>query len=324
MMFVLLSFFLGKVLALDAVITVLEAPMLESANTDAQVVQYLRKGDIIKLHPSVDNLESFENLDPFLPTLDRQGHTVWVMREHLMIYSNDTREFTQSKPVKDMTDYRLEEPLPPKYPLVSASGYRGQFLAGAASPYTESYPYRDDIKTKGYSSPLEFSINLLRQVPYDKQDRFYFGGVINVRSVSNSYLLFNNRRSEEKIFKIGIGPLISFDVYKGEENRINLFGQISIYAFNQLNIEQSEGPISDSRTYRALNFSPRLGAQYHRKKIINDIDFVISASVEMETPAKYSATNGAHQDWWANPGADSFTTRLTYDLGAYIGLQEAY
>ena len=50
--------------ALDAVVTVLETPLLKSPRYSAPVVQYLRKGDIIKVHPSLNNNTEFDHLAP--------------------------------------------------------------------------------------------------------------------------------------------------------------------------------------------------------------------------------------------------------------------
>ncbi len=54
--------------------------------------------------------------DEFIPTLDRQGNTVYVLSEHIFVYFNDAREYKQRVIAKDPTDYRLEEPLPKKIP----------------------------------------------------------------------------------------------------------------------------------------------------------------------------------------------------------------
>src|SRR5690606_30295183 len=112
-----------EALALEAVVTVLETPLFKDRSYEAPVVQYLRKGDVIKIHPSVANdrrmneyapapeklkavREKFQSQpeytddplfageerntyyieDEFIPTLDRQGNTVWVLSEHIYVY----------------------------------------------------------------------------------------------------------------------------------------------------------------------------------------------------------------------------------------------
>jgi hypothetical protein len=347
--------------ALDAVVTVLETPMLKTNSYDAKVVQYLRKGDVIKVHPSLSNNTSFDHLSPgpekiaqikkeltesqewqqdplftgqetnasledeFIPTLDRQGNTVYVIRDHLYFYHTTPKEFEQTVLTKDPTDYRLEEPLPKKYPIYSPSGYRGQFVFGLTQPYYESYPYRSSAKAKGYSSPIDVNITLLKQTPDDKFDRFYFGFTFNIRSFSNSYLLFNGVEAKEEAIKLGVGPYICYDAYKGVENRINLYGSINFNFFNQLNISQQKDGIEEIRNYRALSLSPRLGVQYHRKQILDEVDFVLGTSVELEPATTFQSNSAANRgDWWRSRGNDRFKTRTTFTLAGYIGFQAAY
>lgn len=348
--------------ALEAVVTVLEAPMLKSKSLDAPVVQYLRKGDIIKIHPAVGNDRGMNRYAPrpeklailkkqmretpewkrdplfrgeeentafiedeFIPTLDRQGNTVYVLSEHIFVYFNDSREFSQTQIRKDPTDYRLEEPLPKNYPLDSPSGYRGQFILGLTQPYYESYPYRDEVTKKGYQTPVDVNLTFLKRGPGTYQDRLYIGGTMNVRVFSNTYTFADKRLSEEQGIKFGLGPTISYDAFKGEKNRINLSGGVIVNLFNQLEISQRTASVQDTRTYRGYSLSPRLHLQYHRKQVFPDLDFVVGTSLEMETATSFQAKNGGAQSaWWQELGDDKFNTRATFTLGGYVGVQSAY
>ena len=356
-----LIFCISNALALDAVVTVLETPMLRSKNYDAPVVQYLRKGDIIKVHPSLNNITDYDHMAPppeklaklkkdldestewnqdplfkgqvthariddeFIPTLDRQGNTVYVIREHLYVYFTSPKEFDQTPLAKDPTDYRLEEPLRKAYPLYSPGGYRGLVTLGLTQPYYESYPYTSSVKTKGYTSPVDLSLTYLRKTKDDKYDRFFFGGTFSLRSFTNSYTLFSGITALEKGFKLGIGPYISYDAFKGEENRINLYGSINVNLFNQLNVSQKLNGIEEQRNYRGLSIAPRLGVQYHRKQVLEDVDFILGTFMEVEPATTFRSSSAANQDsWWVSRGSDKFKTRTTFTLGGYLGFQSAY
>lgn len=361
--FLLLTFFFCfNAMALDAVITVLEAPLFKYKSYDAPVVQYKRKGDVIKIHPSIANENRFQRMAPskeklaalkmkmknspeynqdplfrgeaentyyledeFIPTLDRQGNQVYVLSEHIFVYFNDSREFTQFQNKKDPTDYRLEEPLPKNYPIKNPTGYRGQFIIGVTQPYFESYPYKQDIRTKGYQSPIDANLTLLREAKGNYHNRLFIGGTMNVRSFENSYTFFTKRYSEEKGIKLGLGPTASYDAFKGEKNRINLSLNLIVNLFNQLSITQTDGLVTDSRKYQGYSFSPRLALQYHRKNVLEDIDFVLGTALEMETATSFQAKNGGSQaSWWENLGDDKFSTGTTFTLGGYLGIQSAY
>lgn len=359
--FILALFFVNSAFALDAVVTVLETPMLKYKSYDAPVVQYLRKGDVIKVHPSLANdprmnqyapsakkyaqikkkmqktpewnqdplfrgeKENTHSLDDeFIPTVDRQGHVVYVISSHFYVYFKDRRELEQTISKHDPTDYRLEEPLPKNYPLSVTSGYRGQFILGITQPYFESYPYLENATTKGYMSPVDANITMMRIAKGNYFERLFIGGTLNVRAFENSYT-FTDRFSIERGLKAGLGPTISYDAFKGEKNRVNLSGTVMVYFFNQLNITQTSSTVSESRVYRGYSLAPKLNLQYHRKNVIPEIDFVLGTSLEIETATTFNAKNGAGQaGWWQELGADKFTTRPIFTLGGYIGIQSAY
>jgi hypothetical protein len=364
MKFLLLCSFLlaPHAMALDAVITVLETPLLKYPSYDAPVMQYVRKGDVIKIHPSLANdqkydqyapapeklaqlkkkmLESPEyNQDPlfpgekentfyledeFIPTLDRQGNTAYIISEHVYVYFADARELKQNVITSDPTDYRLEEPLPKNYPLKTRSGYRGQFIMGLTQPYFESYPYFDSFKTKGYTSPVDLNLTFVRQAPGNYQERLFIGGTMNLRFYENSYTFEGERLSREQGLKFGLGPTISYDAFKGEKNRINLSATIIVNIVDRLNIEQRQGVTVDNRLYSGNSVVPRLALQYHRKQILEDIDLVLGTAMEIGTATSFRAKNaGSRPAWWQDLANDKFTTRTTFTLGGYVGVQSAY
>lgn len=360
--FLFLILVCGNSWALDAVITVLEAPLFEKRDLNSRVVQYKRRGDIIKVHPSLNNSDKYNNFAPsprkqkelreklekspefnedplfrgleanthsiddeFIPTLDRQGKEVWVLTRHVYVYFNNEKEFTQVPFRKDETDYRLDEPLPENYPLKTSTGYRGLFTMGITQPYYESYPYLASVRTKGYSSPVDLNLAFMRKVPTDTQDRFFFGINFNLKFFENNYTLADGKKASEEGIKFGLGPYITYDAFKGKKDRVNLFGVVNVYLFNQLTIDMKDQDQVDQRKYRAYSFAPRLGVQYHRKKIINDLDFVLGTSIEAEPSSTFRSTEAASQvGWWRKGGNDSFSPSTTFSLAGFIGLQQAY
>lgn len=364
LLIIFLFILISKAIALEAVVTVLETPLLSSPQYTAPVVQYLRKGDVIKIHPSVANDREMDKYAPpeanllylkqklketpeykqdpmfrgeeantaymedeFIPTLDRQGNTVYVISSHIYIYFNDKRELRQKITAEDPTDYRLEEPLPKNYPLKTESGFRGQFLLGITQPSYESYDYNASFKTKGYESPLDLSYTLLKQAPGNYQERFFIGGTLAFRHFKNMYSFGNQRLAREEIFRLGAGPTVSYDAFKGEKDRINLSGTIIVNFFDRNYINQLSEAIlaEEEREFQGFSVAPRVAIQYHRKQIVEDIDFVLGTMMEIGTPTTYRAKNAGKEPlFWRDLGNDKFTTRTTFTLGGYIGLQSAY
>jgi hypothetical protein len=362
LLLIFLAFSSHQVLALEAVVTVLETPLFKFRSYESPVVKQLRKGDVIKIHPSVGNdmtieqyapsPEKLKNLteklrtspeykadpifrgeaentyyleDEFIATIDRQGQIAFVLSDHIHIYFNDSREFVQSPLGKDPTDYRLEEPLPEKYPLKVPTGYRGQFVLGFTQPFSENYPYKESIKTKGYSSPIDMSYTVLKIAPGNYQERLFIGASFNFRYYENSYSFANFRLSKEKSARIGLGPSISYDAYKGVKDRINLMGVILLNFFDQLYITQSSPSKKDARSYYGQSLAPRFSIQYHRKGILEDIDLILGTTMEVGSATIFRAkTAGKEPSWWQNAGNDKFTSRTTFTLGGYVGFQSAY
>lgn len=340
----------------------LETPLFKYRSYEAPVVQYVRKGDVIKIHPSVGNNRAMNQYAPsqdklkalteklraspeykadpifrgeeentfyledeFIATVDRQGQIAFILSDHIYVYFNDSREFSNRSLMKDPTDYRLEEPLPPKYPLKAVTGYRGQFVLGFTQPYSENYPYKDNIKTKGYSSPIDMSYTVLKHAPGNYQDRLFLGASLNFRYHENSYAFSDSRLSKEKGARIGIGPAISYDAYKGHKDRINLMGVILVNFFDQLYISQTSSTLKDTRSYYGYSAAPRLSIQYHRKGFLEDIDFILGTTMEVGSATIFRAKNaGKEPSWWQNAGNDKFTSRTTFTLGGYVGFQSAY
>ncbi len=359
----ILILMISEALAIEAVVVVLEAPYFQSPDEDSYIVQYKRKGDIITIHPSVDNTDKFNHLAPeakklarvrnklrktpewnedpmfkgdeddtftlqddFIAVLDRRGKRAFIKKEHIYVYFNDTREFVQTPYRTDETDYRLEEPLPKNYPLPNQRGFRGIFLFGILQPYSESYPYLKSAKTKSYQSPLDFSVTMMRENSNRKNDRFYIGGSFNFRHFKNQYSFIGGNTSSEENYRFGLGPFASYDAFKGVKDRVNVFAGVNVYLLNSLSITQrNSAGDADNRNYKAYTVSPRIGIQYHRKEIFPEIDFVLGTSFEVEAPSTYKAQDGAHIDGiWRRNGSDSFQTGFIYNVGGFIGLQSAY
>lgn len=348
-------------LALEAVITVLEAPMFKTKSYDAEVTQYMRKGEVIKLHPSLNTNPEFDHLAPppeklkaikdklaalpewrdplfrdgkeevafiedeFIPAFDRHGTVGYVLSSQVYVYYEDSREFAQKVPKHDPTDYRLSEPLPKNYPLKTVAGHRGQMAFTFSQPYNESYHYQDAAKTKSYSNPMGLQTAILWKASHDQQDRLFFGANLVVKAWENTYSFFDRRKSQEKYIQAGFGPMIVYDAYKGTENRLSLAFSINVNPLSFSTISQNNGTVQETRTYRAFNLSSRLGIQYHRKKIVDDLDFVLGTSVDFESQASYQAQDGGgNQTFWRKLGGDTYKTRAFLGITGYAGLQVAY
>ena len=97
----------------------LESPLFQRPQIDSLIVQRFRKGEIVTLSPIENSL--------FHQTVDRNGGVAYILKKHIKLITNDDRESEQ--PIQsfqpDLTDYRIEEPLPEGHPLPAKNGIPG-------------------------------------------------------------------------------------------------------------------------------------------------------------------------------------------------------
>lgn len=304
--------------ALDGVITVLEAPLFKKKDESSFVVQYKRKGEIIKIH-------NFQEGD-FVQTFDRLGNVAYVLREHVFIYFEDEREIAQIPLKKDPTDYRLQEPLSETYPLLQKAGYRAQLYMSMSQPYHTSYPYPQDVKNEGYSLPLGATFNFLRRATFDIQDRLYFGITTSFSTHKNEFILMSNNQVEETSYKFGVGPVISYDAYKGTNRRLTIMTSILVNLFHQFDITQKDQDNnSESRSYRGYSLTPRLSALYTFMEVLPKMDLFIGTTLEADIGGNFKVDRGSrYQGWWQDPGSDSFKNQANINVSAQLGIQARY
>lgn len=258
--------------AKEGVITVLEAPLFKTPDQNSFVIQYVRKGDKVYIHPSemsrdkYDGLidETYENIvkydekhakmypdklfkkgntyfpEPsgkFYKTISKSGSDAYILKEHVFLLYKDMRELNQDVVKKDPTDYRIEEPLPKGYPLAQDTGYRGQYIFSMGTPSTNSYPYQESLRDTGYDFTKELIIVWNKQVKWDITRRFFFGGIFYFHSSKVEHTT-DNITATEDIFRVGAGPYLSYDIWRNEKYAINFYGAITFNFYDNMEIKQ--------------------------------------------------------------------------------------
>ncbi len=353
---VLLAFFLlaGAAHAAEGMVVVLEAPLFARPNKDAPVVQYVRKGEKIYLHPEVLadpnahaalapgpegrrraeeslGVEMPAPVDPastFLRAKDNQGRDAWILREHVHVWYEDRREWAQRDPIPDPTDYRLMEPLPEGYPLDKSPRSRAWAQLALASPWARSYPYERDTRNKAHDTQLELTASVMWRRSDRPLNRWFMGISATWRQTEVEYLMpgFGSR---ERWSRFGFGPSVSYDVLRGEKSRLSLYGTAMLYPFTQLTVTQSDltatsDPANDSRTYWGFNAGARTGAQWQRALGAN-LDAMVGAWGEAELPLPMRSRNTAAQpSWWRADKGERFTSPALFSFAIFVGLQSAY
>ncbi len=342
--------------AAEGMITVLEAPMFRVPDANSPVVQYVRKGDTVYLHGSVLSRERHlaitpekeaeilqqlnrQETDPlyrdmpvaqkhpdFVLTKDNQGRDAWLLRSHVHVWYEDEREAGQRAPTPDPTDYRLLEPLPDAFPFDRSPRGRGLVLLGLGNPSTVTYPYKETLAAEGYGYQYELSAHLTRLWGNDPLARLQWGGLVLLRTSRSEYVL-QTRRAEESWLRVGLGPMLSYDLHRTEKQRLTLWGAALGYPYNGAQISQQEpGVTDDRRHFWGGNLAARAGTHWQLLNFMPDTDFIVGAWAEAGSAIQMQSLKSAKvPEWWRGGGKnDSFDTGYTAVFGAQIGIQSTY
>ena len=336
----------------EGMIVVLEAPMFKTPNQNSKVIQYAKKGERIYVHPVVTTDREKYNYQqkkvalerqkrdedpflkvkpevlhyhdsyPFILTKDNQGRDAWVLREHVHIWYEDEREFSQKTPSPDPTDYRLLEPLPPNFPLNRLESLRANLRFSLGSPLTQNYAYNEKIQADSYGYQFEINASMSKRLRKDPSNRLYAGGIISFRTVSSD-LTLETRRSKEQWNKLGFGGLVSHDTFRTDKHRITLSWAALINPFNQVSVSQTDTEgTQEIRNFLAWNFSSRLGAEWQWLKVTETIDLTVGIWSEIESPLNFNSSTATNRpEWWSG---DQFNSGATFTMAGFLGLQSSY
>lgn len=340
--------------AAEGMVSVLEAPLFKRPNRNADVIQYVHKGEKVYIHPLVlvdrsaygnlpdgkklgthdqedpfslsEDIENYHDGSDFVLTKDNQGRDAWMLREHVTIWYEDPREFTQKAANPDNTDYRLLEPLPDGYPITRVPKIRGSFGFSLTSPQTTNYRYNERVTAEGYGNQLEFHAHLMRVLDRELSGRWYVGGMFTVRTVENEYRL-QTRTAQEQWTRLGAGGLISYDPWRSENARITIKGILLAYPLNQVSIRQTDRSSRDEeiRQYNGWNSAARLEGQWVRIKFFQNLDFTLGLWGELESPMDLQAKTATNRpQWWGEGKGDSFRSSIAFTFAGMVGLHSSY
>lgn len=337
-------------------ITVLEAPLFYEPDDQAPVVQYVRKGEEIYIHPAEFAMDRYEGIitetqeevdaygevyskdykDPlfkemkdayrpergsrFYKTMAANGKDAYILKEHVFLLYEDSREIGQNVADPDPTDYRIAEPLPKGYPIERPSGERTQVNFALGTPAGNAYPYNEKINDIGYGFYKELVGMWGKNVDAQVTDRFFFGGLVALSHFEAEYQL-KTRETTERNFKLSAGPMASYDFWRNESYRLNLSGSIQFVFLDLVDIEQRDDSETDSRSFRSYYLAPRIGLSFEKPKVFEGLDLIIGSRVSWEVGHEYTTTDDPEiNSWWEG---DKFSRNNFLQITYFLGLQKS-
>lgn len=318
----LMILFISKSFAFDAVVIVLEAPLLKAPQLSSTVLQTLRKGSRVYVPTEIGNQET---LPEFIQTYDRVGNVAYIPTKYIKLVTNDHKE--DKMPVSlahDPTDYRLEEPISKTYPFDDNSFLRASVSLQVAPSAESSYAYSFPYQSQAFTPEAGVKLNVSKKVSFDRYDRFYFGLTGAILSSGNSINFSNGMTSKESRSVIKLGPLITYDAYKTQRYRLTL-GTGFTYDYHKSTIKMTGKRASEERFFSGYAMSPFASMIAEMTEVFPNIDLVAGTDLNMHLGYKQKSSDAiAIPELWNTEDNGEITTGIKPQASFFMGLQVRY
>lgn len=299
----LLSLLSHSVIAATAMVIAHRAPMFKEKNTSSVVYQYVRRGERIFInnkHIDRTFLTNYRADDAigngliedsdYYTTSDRIGRTAYILKKHVKIFYNDTREMDSPVTLgeQDDTDYRIKGKLPDNYPFSAVEKRYSALMLATETTSKNSYPYPTQVEKDNIGNRYKLVGVAAWKADFDKLDRFYFGAKGHMAFSQNQYIFSSGTMANEANLIWGIGPYISYDFYKSNDLILRLGGGI-LLNYHLVKVSQdSEDGFRDRQYYDAFFFSPEISFNFVMREVLKKVDLIVGSSIRVNQP--YSLT----------------------------------
>lgn len=327
---------------ISAMVIVLEAPLLAAPDWRAQVLQNKRKGDNVVLAAGQIPKSSYQQgvaernfwqgasedseHPEFWETFDRNGNQAYIPKKHVKIIFSDQRELqTSVTPFgKDPTDYRLSEPLPESYPFYNDDRRRATVNILYGPSNKANYAYNGNFQREEFQPHRGVQLMYLKSISYDSLERFYFGGLLQISADQTLITFDKDNRAREERAVLGLGPYLSYDVYRDRKNIFTLGGGLNLQWNRHLIAAFSRDGNYEERLFNGLSLRPKIQANYQRRDIFPNVNFVAGIEIESNLPYALEAGSAPElQDYW-NPNNDTVDVPMGAHFALLFGLTTTY
>lgn len=311
---------LSSAQAYDAIVIVLEAPLLREPDLASTVVQLKRKGERVYI-PNEEVIDG--KLPEFVPTYDRTGNRAYVPSKYIKVILGTADE--NKTPIKiaghDPTDYRIEEPIPETYPFDNRKVSRASLAVSVGTNNKSPYSYNSEFSTQKYGVETGGRLMLTTRISYDRYDRFFFGVVGFITTAKNEIQFKNDHLAKESRDAIRLGPWLTYDAFKNEKYRLTI-GTGFTFNFHRSSIF-IDGPVEgEERLFSGFSLSPMTSTLFQAKTFLPGIDFV--GGIDMTLFLPYSMKTSDDTTYPALWNGDKIDQGLKPQASAFIGLQTNY
>lgn len=318
---VLFLWLINSAYALDAVVIVLEAPLLKAPDLKSTVLQTLRKGQRVYVPREV---ASGNGLPEFIPTFDRVGNRAYVPSRFIKLITNSVSEYAQPITLEghDPTDYRLEEKIPSTYPFANNDYLRASVAFVVGNNTQASYGFEPAYEERELKNEVGARILVSRKVTFDTYDRLYFGFLGMITNTENSIEFANANQSSESRAMYRGGPLLTYDTYKSENMRFSL-GAGFTYNYNKSLISVHDSENAEDRIFSGFSISPIINSTFQIASVVPHTDLIAGADVSFLLPHTQKAQGTAEfPELWSEN--DEIKSSFKLQAALFFGIQVKY
>ncbi|MBP5296791.1 MAG: hypothetical protein J6Y94_05615 [Bacteriovoracaceae bacterium] len=329
--------FCPSLMAAQGLVIVLNAPLYQGPDVKSKTVGFVRQGskifivdedlDALARSPAeeenevstsndvdvyVDEQTSEDPLNiekegqlyapqDFYRTWDKLGRVAYIPKRYLKIIFNDERENGQPITLpSDETDYRLNDVLPPDYPLHRRHQHQFVVSFRTGLPITQHYAYPALVLERHQTWRQGMQFHWGTTLPFEQGYRRYFGLRFSYWGQSSRYLLANDVTAKESISFVGLGPYFAYTPFRRDDYNLEIQFSINLHLARSL-IHQEQGRDYDERAFIGLPLSTALNIQWSMTNLLRWIDVVAAVEGEYFFGAHLKPTDKAYTpEWWEN------------------------
>ena len=315
---------------------VFKAQIYESSSLKSKVIDHLDKGERIKVHfkhfkekiitdkAQDQSIDQYESKIGFYKVITKLGDVGYVEKKHIHLIYRDFRDqhyHFRTSQLKDLTDYRIVEPISSTYPLSKKTSYRINFQARLGPGFYDNYVFPSLIKKERFSNRYGAAITFLKNAEFDFEDRFYFGAVAKFLTFRNEFILTDDTQYLEDHLGITVGPTIYYESIRLKHLTIAHGLELNaIYRLSQIDARDSLD--SETRKFDGYMAEPALVNQisFQNEKKNLDINFGMRISARPKYILKSKRPSRLSRFWGARDGKYELEAKVyqTYFLGIQI------
>jgi hypothetical protein len=315
---------MNKIYAYDAIVIVLEAPLLKEPRMSSTVLQTVRKGSRVYIPTEIGDLDP---LPAFIQTYDRVGNIAYVPTKYIKIVTNELSESKMpiSYPNYDPTDYRIEEPIPTSYPFDDTNFLRANIALTLGNNIKAPYEYGSTYSTQKYSNETGVRLTIGHKVSFDNYDRYYFGIFGAITTTNNEIDFQNNGTAKENRSLIRVGPQLTYDVFKNSNYRLTL-GTGFTYNFHKstLKVSAANGD-HEERLFSGYSLSPFTNTMVQMVDVLPKTDLIAGADFNFYLPHNQTTKDDVSiPELWGGDVSNQIHSGFKAQVSFFLGVQVKY